>query len=50
MLGIDRDGFDVKVTDAQHNTQVLRFHFNQPIEDAQSARVALVAMSKAATT
>jgi hypothetical protein len=50
MLGIDRDGFDVKVTDLQHNTQVLRFHFNQPIEDAQSARVALVAMSKAATT
>jgi putative heme iron utilization protein len=50
MLGIDRDGFDVKVTDAQHNTQVLRFHVDQPIEDAQSARVALVAMSKAATT
>ncbi|HPX88381.1 MAG TPA: DUF2470 domain-containing protein [Methylophilaceae bacterium] len=49
MLGIDRDGFDVKATDAQHKTQVLRFHFSQPIEDAQSARAALVAMSKAAS-
>lgn len=48
MLGIDREGFDVKATDAQHKTHVLRFHFNQPIEDAQSARAALVAMSKAA--
>ncbi len=57
MLGIDRDGFDVRVdvqtgievnTEAASQTPVLRFNFEQPIHDAQSARMALVGMSKAA--
>lgn len=50
MLGIDSDGFDAKVADPHGQTQILRFNFAQPIHDAQSARVALVAMSKAAKT
>jgi putative heme iron utilization protein len=48
MLGIDTDGFDAKVTNADGETQILRFNFEQPIQNAQSARMALVAMSKAA--
>jgi putative heme iron utilization protein len=48
MLGIDTDGFDAKVTDNDEKTQTLRFNFEQPIQDAQSARMALVNMSKAA--
>lgn len=48
MLGIDTDGFDAKVTLLQGKTQMLRFNFDNPIHDAQSARMALVAMSKAA--
>lgn len=48
MLGIDSDGFDVKVDLSEGRTQILRFNFEQPIHDAQSARAALVAMSKAA--
>lgn len=53
MLGIDNDGFDVKVTghaetQAAALTQTLRFNFEHPIHDAQSARLALVSMSKAA--
>lgn len=48
MLGIDCDGFDVKVSRSEAETQILRFTFDQPIHDAQSARAALVAMSKAA--
>lgn len=50
MLGIDTDGFDAKVTNVEGATEVLRFNFDEPIHDAQSARVALVAMSKAAKT
>jgi putative heme iron utilization protein len=51
MLGIDADGFDVKVSmqteiQAQSQTKVIRFNFDQPIHDAQSARLALVGMSK----
>lgn len=45
MLGIDSDGFDVKAN-LDTNTKVLRFDFEQPIHDAQSARAALVQMSK----
>lgn len=41
MLGIDTDGFDVRADD-----KILRFGFESPVTDAQSARVALVAMSK----
>ncbi|MDI1298947.1 DUF2470 domain-containing protein [Methylotenera sp.] len=48
MLGIDADGFDAKVTIVDGKTQTLRFNFEQPIQDAQSARMALVSMSKAA--
>lgn len=47
MLGIDYDGFDVLATTASGN-QLLRFDFEQPVYDAQTARVALVAMAKAA--
>lgn len=43
MLGIDTSGFDVRADD-----RVLRFDFDTPVTDAQSARIALVAMSKAA--
>lgn len=47
MLGIDADGFDVKaISDEQ--SKILRFEFEQPIHDAQSARAALVQMSKLA--
>ncbi len=48
MLGIDADGFDAKVNTEDGKTQILRFNFEQPIQDAQSARMALVNMSKAA--
>lgn len=57
MLGIDSDGFDVSAdvparvkvnAKAASQTSILRFNFEQPIHDAQSARVALVGMSKAA--
>jgi len=47
MLGIDSDGFDVLIKDNDEKSQVLRFMFDQPINDALSARMALVAMSKA---
>lgn len=43
MIGIDCDGFDVRADD-----EILRFSFDQPVTDAQSARTALVAISKAA--
>jgi putative heme iron utilization protein len=54
MLGIDSGGFDVKVDMPNTNlqagtyTKTIRFSFDQPIHDAQSARLALVGMSKAA--
>ncbi|MGB2832447.1 MAG: DUF2470 domain-containing protein [Methylotenera sp.] len=47
MLGIDCDGFDVKVVLSPDQTQTLRFNFERPIHDAQSARATLVEMSKA---
>ena len=47
MLGIDSDGFDVNVNYGK-DTKILRFDFEQPIHDAQSARAALVQMSKVA--
>ena len=43
MLGIDCDGFDV-----QTDHGIVRFDFDTPVTDVQSARQALVAMSKAA--
>lgn len=47
MLGIDCDGFDIT---AMVNNQpiILRINFEQQIHDAQSARVALVGISKVA--
>ena len=47
MLGIDCDGFDVCANTGETST-ILRFDFDEPIHDAQSARMALVAMAKAA--
>ena len=47
MLGIDCDGFNVSARIGNTST-ILRFDFEQPIHDAQSARAALVAMAKAA--
>ena len=46
MLGIDSDGFDIKATMCDDSTKILRFNVEQAITDAQSARAALVAMSK----
>jgi putative heme iron utilization protein len=48
MLGIDADGFDAKVNIEDGKSEILRFNFEKPIHDAQSARMALVEMSKAA--
>ena len=48
MLGIDTDGFDAKVNTEDGKMQILRFNFEQSIQDAQSARMALVNMSKVA--
>jgi len=47
MLGIDADGFDVAAREASGTQQVLRFNFDTPIYDANSARKALVAMAEA---
>ena len=43
MIGIDSDGFDLRADDC-----ILRFAFDAPVTDAQSARSALVAMAQAA--
>ena len=43
MLGIDPDGFDVRA-----DGKDLRFAFDQPVNDAQAARQALVALAQAA--
>jgi putative heme iron utilization protein len=47
MLGIDYDGFDVEAQITGKKTY-LRFNFEQPVYDAQAARMVLVAMSKLA--
>lgn len=47
MLGIDSDGFDVKIQ-LENSEKIVRFEFETPIYDANSARAALVAMSKMA--
>ena len=46
LIGIDCDGFDVEtvITD---DIKILRFNFESPIFDANSARAAFVALSKA---
>lgn len=55
ILGIDNAGFDVRAETAPNSesnletsSKILRFNFEQPIHDAQSARQAFVSMSKAA--
>ena len=45
MLGIDSDGSDVRA-----DGQILRFEFNSPIVNAQSAHEILVAMAKESST
>jgi len=47
MLGIDCDGFDVRTKDVSGQSQILRFSFDTPISDANTARKALVAMAQA---
>ncbi|OGV75536.1 MAG: pyridoxamine 5'-phosphate oxidase [Methylotenera sp. RIFCSPLOWO2_02_FULL_45_14] len=49
MLGIDSEGFDVNANNDK-DAKILRFDFNHPIHDAQSARAALVRMSQLAKT
>ena len=47
MLGMDCDGFDVQCLLADNTEKILRFNFDAPVYNAQAARIALVAMSKA---
>ena len=47
LLGIDTDGFDVEAV-FENSLLVLRFNFETPIFDANSARAAFVAMTKLA--
>ena len=49
LIGIDGDGFDL-LAEVDGQTQTYRFNFEQPISDAQTARAAFVAMSKATRT
>jgi putative heme iron utilization protein len=49
MMGIDTEGFDLRVQiTPMGELKIVRFNFDHPINDAQSARIALVAMSKVA--
>ena len=47
LIGVDSDGFDIEAVIAE-DTKILRFNFAAPIFDANSARAAFVALSKAA--
>ena len=47
LIGVDSDGFDVEAVVAD-NIKMLRFSFEAPIFDANSARMAFVALSKSA--
>ena len=46
LIGVDSDGFDIRATVNDDTTEILRFNFESPIFDAQSARAAFVALSK----
>ena len=46
LIGVDSDGFDILATISEDTTNILRFTFETPIFDAQSARAAFVALSK----
>lgn len=50
IIGIDSEGFDVSAEFVATPNQplTLRFKFEQPIDDAQSARAAFISLSKAA--
>lgn len=50
MIGIDCDGFDVRIRNPADTVQILRFTFEVPVTDATSARQALVAMAKVVKT
>ena len=47
LIGVDSDGFDIEAI-INDDTKVLRFTFETPIFDANSARMAFVELSKAA--
>ncbi|HOY70027.1 MAG TPA: DUF2470 domain-containing protein [Methylotenera sp.] len=47
MLGIDSDGFDMRVL-LENSEKIVRFDFESPIHDAATARTALVTMTKLA--
>ena len=50
LIGVDADGFDIKAafeTASNNEFKILRFNFDTPISDANSARMAFVALSKA---
>jgi len=47
MVGIDSLGFDIRATNQNDNEALLRFSFNEPITNAQEARMALVDLAKA---
>ncbi len=49
LIGVDSDGFDIRATFADDTSSILRFHFESPIVDAQSARAAFIALSKIAS-
>jgi putative heme iron utilization protein len=46
LIGIDSDGFDIRATINNDTTNILRFNFETPIFDAQSARAAYIALGK----
>jgi heme iron utilization protein len=47
LIGVDCDGFDVEAV-IENTIKMLRFNFETPIVDAESARAAFVALSKVA--
>ncbi len=47
LIGIDSEGFDIKAV-IEDAIQILRFNFESPIFDANSARMAFVVLSKVA--
>jgi hypothetical protein len=49
LIGVDSDGFDIEAVinnTPEDSLKILRFHFDSPIFDANSARAAFVALSK----
>ncbi len=47
LIGVDSDGFDIEAV-IEDDNKILRFTFNSPIFDANSARMEFVALSKTA--